>query len=89
MKNVIKMTLMVLTLSVMSFGTAHSNTSGQTLRGAIQSAVSNGNVNYCVDNGVITLFGWVDNTVTRQKVARTALSFDEVTSVIDLITVSS
>lgn len=89
MKNSIKNTLLALTLSVLVIGTASGETTGQSLHGAVQSAVTTGNVNLSLDNGVVTLFGWVDSTYTKQAVKRVAMSFDNVTSIIDLISVSN
>jgi osmotically-inducible protein OsmY len=54
----------------------------------VRSAVSDGNVNVVVENGVATLFGWVDSQYTETAAKQAALSFDNVDSVVDRIVIS-
>ncbi len=89
MTNIIKRTVQALALAVLLTGPAAADTSGQSLKGAVQSAVTTGNVNLSLDNGVVTLFGWVDSSYTKQAVRRAAMSYEGVTSIIDLISISN
>ena len=88
MKTSIKTALTALALTAVVAGPAAANLSGQSIEGAVQSAVTSGNVNVVVDNGVATLFGWVDSYSTENAAKQAALAFDNVDSVRDLITVS-
>jgi len=87
--NTIKTALVALALSAAVAGPAAANTSGQSISGAVQSAISTGNVNVKVEDGVVTLFGWVEDHNTENAAKRAALSFDNVDSVVDLIFVSN
>jgi len=87
--NTIKTALVALALSAAVAGPAAANTSGQSISGAVQSAISTGNVNVKVEDGVATLFGWVEDHTTENAAKRAALSFDNVDSVVDLIFVSN
>ena len=89
MKTSIKTALTTLALTALITGPAAANFSGQSIEGAVRSAVSNGNVNVTVEDGVATLFGWVDSQHTENAAKQAALSFDNVDSVRDLIAVSN
>lgn len=89
MKATIKTALTVLALTAAVAGPAAANVSGQSIDGAVRSAITSGNVNVSVENGVATLFGWVEDIPTENAAKRAALSFDNVDSVVDLITVSN
>lgn len=88
MKTSIKTTLAVLALTAVVAGPVSANISGQPLQGAVGSAVTEGNVNVNVDDGVATLFGWTGTQIEADAAKRAALSFDNVDSVVDLITVN-
>ena len=87
--NTIKTALVALALSAAVAGPAASNVSGQSIDGAVRSAITTGNVNVKVEDGVATLFGWVEDRSTENAAKRAALSFDNVDSVVDLISVSN
>lgn len=89
MKTSIKTVLIALSLTAAVAGPAAANVTGQTIDGAVRSAITSGNVNVSVENGVATLFGWVEDSSTENAAKRAALSFDNVDSVVDLITVSN
>ena len=88
MKTSIKTALTAIALTALVAGPAAANLSGQSIEGAVRSAVTNGNVNVVVDNGVATLFGWVDSSHTETAAKQAALSFSNVDTVVDRITVS-
>lgn len=88
MKTSIKTALTAFALTAIVAGPAAANITGQSIDGAVRSAITSGNVNVSVDNGVATLFGWVEDATTENAVKKAALSFDNVDSVVDLITVS-
>ena len=88
MKTSIKTALTALALTALVAGPAAANLSGQSIESAVRSAVTNGNVNVVVDNGVATLFGWVDSSHTEAAAKQAALSFSNVDSIVDRITVS-
>ena len=89
MKTSIKTALTALALTAVIAGPAAANFSGQSIEGAVRSAISDGNVNVVVDDGVATLFGWVGDIQTENAAKQAALSFDNVDSVRDLISVSN
>lgn len=88
MKTFTKTALTALALTAIVAGPAAANVTGQSIDGAIRSAITSGNVSVSVENGVATLFGWVEDGATENAVKQTALSFDNVDSVVDLISVS-
>ena len=88
MKTSIKTALTALALTAVIAGPAAANLSGQSIEGAVRSAVSDGNVNVVVENGVATLFGWVDSQYTETAAKQAALSFDNVDSVVNRIVIS-
>ena len=85
----IKTALVALALSAAIAGPTAADVSGQSIQGAVRSAVTNGNVNVKVEDGVATLFGWVEDRHTENKVKRAALSFDNIDSIVDRIVVSN
>jgi len=88
MKTSIKTALTALVLTVAVAGPAAANVPAQSIDGEIRSAITNGNVSVSVNDGVATLFGWVEDHQSEQAAKQAALSFDNVDRVVDLITVS-
>jgi len=88
MKMSLKTALTALALSAAIAGPAAANVPAQSIDGEIRSAITNGNVNVTVKDGVATLFGWVEDHQSEQAAKQAALSFDNVDKVVDLITVS-
>ena len=84
-----KTALVALALSAAIAGPVAADVSGQSIQGAVRSAITSGNVNVKVEDGVATLFGWVEDRYTENKVKRAVLSFDHVDSVVDWIAISN
>lgn len=89
MNTSIKSALTALVLTAIVAAPAAANVSGQSIDGAIRSAITTGNVSVVVNDGVATLFGWVEDQSTENAAKRAALAFDNVDSVIDRISVSN
>ena len=85
MNTSIKSLLAVVALSAAVAAPASANISGQSIQAAVNSAITSGNVNVRVDDGIATLFGWVEDKTTEEAAKRAALSFDNVDRVVDLI----
>lgn len=58
---------------------------GQSLQGAVQSALSGGNVSVFLKDGVATLVGRTDDTQEKYQVLSAARNFEGVEQVRDLI----
>jgi len=69
-------------------GPAAANVSTQAINAEVRSSFTGGNVNVVVNDGVATLFGWVEDHQAEQAAKQAALSFDGVDSIVDRITVS-
>ena len=89
MKASIKTACAVLTLFAVSAVPAMAQShSGQPIEGEIRSAVTSGNINVIVEDGVATLYGWVEDGNSLQAAKRAALSYENVDKVVSLVTVS-
>jgi len=88
MNTAIKTALTAFALSAAIAGPAAANVGTQTINAEVRSAITSGNVNVVVNEGVATLFGWVEDHQAEQAAKQAALSFDNVDSIVDLITVS-
>jgi len=88
MNTTIKTALTALALTAAIAGPAAANVGTQAINAEVRSAISGGNVNVVVENGVATLFGWVEDHQAEQAAKQAALSFDSVDSIVDRITVS-
>lgn len=88
MKTSIKAIFAALALSLVFAGPSVAEESEQPIDGAVRSAITGGNVNVSVENGVATLSGWVESQQEKQAALRVAISYESVDSVVDLITVS-
>jgi len=89
MNNTIKTSLAALAMAAMLAGPVSANMPKQSIAGAVNSAVTTGNVNVRVENGTATLFGWVEDANTEQAAKSAALKFDNVDRVVDMITISN
>ncbi|MEE9321720.1 MAG: BON domain-containing protein [Granulosicoccus sp.] len=89
MNNSIKTSLVALAMAALIAGPVSANVPTQSIAGAVNSAITTGNVNVRVENGTATLFGWVEDAHTEQAVKRAALQFDNVDRVVDQITISN
>jgi osmotically-inducible protein OsmY len=76
-------------MAAMLAGPVSANMPKQSIAGAVNSAVTTGNVNVRVENGTATLFGWVEDANTEQAAKSAALKFDNVDRVVDMITISN
>jgi len=89
MNTSIKSTIAAIVLSAAFAGTATAKVPAQSLQGTVQSVLGgSGQVQVKLNNGVATLFGYVDNASTEQAVKRAASNYPGVERVIDLITES-
>lgn len=87
-KTFLKPTLIAFSLIAALTGCATINLADQAIKQAVRSTVSVGNISVSIDNGVATIFGWVETQTMADTAKRTALSFDQVNSVIDLISIN-
>jgi len=83
MKTSIRTTFAAIVLSAAFAGTAAANAPAQSLQGAVQSALGgSGQVQVTLNNGVATLFGYVED---GGSVKQAAENFPGVDRIVDLI----
>jgi len=86
MKTSIRTTFAAIVLSAAFAGTASANAPAQSLQGAVQSALGgSGQVQVTLNNGVATLFGYVEDGGAELSVKQAAENFPGVDRIVDLI----
>lgn len=86
MNTSIKTTIAALVLSASFAGTASAMAPVQSLQGTVQSVVgSEGQVHVTLNDGVATLFGYLNNGSTEQNVKQAVKNYPGVEKIVDLI----
>jgi len=89
MKTSIHTAIAAIALSAAFAGTAAANAPAQNLQGAVQSALGgSGQVQVTLNNGVATLFGYVEDGSVENDVKRAAKNHPGVDRIVDLISES-
>jgi len=86
MKTSIHTALAAIALSAAFAGTAAANAPVQSLQGTVQSALGgSGQVQVTLNNGVATLFGYVEDGSAEHNVKQAAKNYPGVERIVDLI----